>query len=46
MEPGDLVKYSEFVTVIDEQFGNTELAKTNLCQLKENGGMGDDAAKV
>jgi hypothetical protein len=46
MEPGDLVKYSEFVAVIDEQFGNTELAKTNLSQLRDNGGVGDDSAKV
>lgn len=46
LEPGDLVKYSEFVNVIDEQFGNTELAKTNLSQLRDNGGVGDAAARV
>jgi len=40
LEPGDLVKYSEFVSNIDEQFGNTDLAKTNLSQLRDNGGVG------
>lgn len=40
LEPGDLIKYSEFVTNIDEQFGNTDLAKTNLSQLRDNGGVG------
>jgi hypothetical protein len=35
-EPGDLIRYNEFVTTIDEQFGNTELAKTNLANLREN----------
>ena len=46
IEPGDLVKYSEFVSVIDEQFGNTDMAKTNLSQLRDNGGVGEDAGKV
>ena len=40
IEPGDLIKYSEFVSKIDEQFGNTDLAKTNLSQLRDNGGVG------
>jgi hypothetical protein len=40
IEPGDLIKYSEFVSNIDEQFGNTDLAKTNLSQLRDNGGVG------
>ena len=40
LEPGDLIKYSEFVANIDEQFGNTDLAKTNLSQLRDNGGVG------
>lgn len=31
---------------IDEQFGNTDLAKTNLSLLRENGGVGDDASKL
>ena len=43
MQPGDLIKYSEFVANIDEQFGNTELAKTNLSFLRENGGVGEDS---
>lgn len=46
LEPGDLVKYSEFVANIDEQFGNTDLAKTNLSQLRDNGGVGQEAEKV
>lgn len=40
LEPGDLVKYSEFVANIDEQFGNTDLARTNLSTLRDNGGVG------
>ena len=46
MEPGDLIKYSEFVAIIDEQFRNTEMAKTNLSVLRENGGVGEDSAKL
>jgi hypothetical protein len=41
LEPGDLVKYSDFVASIDEQFGNTDLARTNLAQLRDNGGVGE-----
>ncbi len=46
LEPGDLVKYSDFVSNIDEQFGNTDLAKTNLALLRENGGVGEEAGRV
>jgi len=34
------------VSNIDEQFGNTDLAKTNLSQLRDNGGVGDDASRL
>ena len=46
MAPGDLIKYSEFVNNIDEQFGNTDMAKTNLSFLHENGGVGEDESKL
>ena len=46
MEPGDLIKYSDFVASIDEQFGNTDMAKTNLSQLRDNGGVGNGADRV
>lgn len=46
LEPGDLIKYTDFVASIDEQFGNTELAKTNLSLLRENEGVGEDSGKL
>lgn len=42
LEPADLVRYSDFVANIDEQFGNTDLARTNLALLRENGGVGSE----
>lgn len=32
--PGDLVRYSDFVKNVDQQFGDYSLAKTNLQTLK------------
>ena len=46
LAPGDLIKYSDFVQSIDEQFGNTELAKSTLSNLKQNMGVGDDNTKL
>jgi hypothetical protein len=36
VSPGDLVRYVDFVNSIDQQFFNTELAKTTLSALKDN----------
>lgn len=33
--PGDLVRYSDFVKNIDQQFGDHTMAKTNLQTLKQ-----------
>jgi|LakMenEpi03Aug12_release.lakeMendotaPanAssembly.Ray.scaffolds.fasta_scaffold486316_1 hypothetical protein len=34
--PGDLVRYTDFVKNIDQQFNDHSMAKTNLSQLKQN----------
>lgn len=34
------------MNVIDEQFGNTELARTNLSTLRDNSGIGSDGDRV
>lgn len=36
MSPGDLVRYLDFVATIDSQFGNTDLALSNIQTLKQN----------
>ena len=36
MEPGDLVKYSDFISNIDQQFFDHSLAKTNLTSLSQH----------
>ena len=46
MEPGDLVRYADFVAMVEEQFGNHEMARSNLSQLRDNGGVGSAAEKV
>jgi hypothetical protein len=38
--PGDLVRYSDFVKNVDQQFGDHNMAKTNLSQLKQNSAVG------
>jgi hypothetical protein len=36
MSPGDLIRYSDFVKNVDQQFYDHSLAKTNLTNLKKN----------
>lgn len=36
MHPGDLIKHTDFVFNIDKQFGNTDLAQSNLQTLRLN----------
>ena len=40
--PGDLIRYVDFVQTIDEQFFNTDMARTNLSTLKQNEGLNSD----
>ena len=46
MEPGDLIKYSEFIKNIDEQFLDHSVAKTNLERIQKNEGFGDEEEKM
>ena len=39
--PGDLVRYSDFIKNIDQQFGDHTLAKTNLETLKQTHSVED-----
>ena len=40
--PGDLIRYVDFVQTIDEQFFNTDMAKSNLSALRQNDGLNSD----
>lgn len=42
ISPGDLVRYSDFIKNVDQQFGDYTLAKTNLQTLKTNNAVNED----
>lgn len=42
ISPGDLVRYSDFVKTIDQQFSDPSMAKTNLQTLRQNNAIADD----
>ena len=46
MEPGDLIRHSEFIKNIDEQFFDHSVAKTNLATIQKNEGVGDDEERL
>ena len=46
MEPGDLIRYSEFIKNIDEQFFDHSVAKMNLESIQKNEGVGSDEEKL
>lgn len=46
IHPGDLVRYSDFIKNVDQQFGDYSLAKTNLQMLKSNNAVGEDESEM